>query len=62
MLGHDHFSLMMFVCLLRIFRPVREFFYSYGDVTINCEGLLILTYTQHSWLLRNEGSLAGSVV
>ena len=39
-----------FVCL--------EFFHSYGDVTINGEGLQILTFARHSWPLSSEGSLA----
>ena len=29
-------------------RPTREFFHSYGDVTITGEGLQILTYARHS--------------
>ena len=32
-------------------------FHSFGDVTITGEGLHILTYTWHSWALRNECSL-----
>ena len=31
--------------------------HSYGDVTITCEGLQILTYAQHFWPLSNEDSL-----
>ena len=34
----------------------REFFYSYGDVTIFGEGLQILTYARQSWHLNSEGS------
>ena len=33
-------------------------FHSYGDVTITSEGLQILNYARHSWLLSSEGSLA----
>ena len=32
--------------------------HSHGDVTITGEGLQILTYAQHSWLLGSEDSLA----
>ena len=42
-----------FVCLSH-----SRIFHSYGDVTITTEGLLILTYTRHSWQLSSEGSLA----
>ena len=40
-----------------IYRPTWAF-RTYGEVTIAGEGLHILTYARHSWLLRNEGSLA----
>ena len=46
----------MFVCLYGVFRPTREFFNSYGDVTIAGEGLQTLTYERHSWPLNSEGS------
>ena len=32
--------------------------HSYGDVTIDDEGLQILTYARHAWSLSREGSLA----
>ena len=32
-------------------------FHVYGDITIAGEGLQILTYARHFWLLSNEGSL-----
>ena len=41
-----------------VFRPTREFFHSYGDVTIACEGLQMLTCAWDSWPLSREGSLA----
>ena len=40
-----------------VYRPTWAF-RTYGDVTIAGEGLQIMTYARHSWLLRNEGSLA----
>ena len=45
-----------FVCLG--FIVPLENFHSYGDVTITCEGLQILTYGRHAWPLSSEGSLA----
>ena len=45
-------------CLFGVFRPTREFFYSFGDVTITGEGLQILTNARHLWPLSSEGSLA----
>ena len=60
LLGHDHLNLIVFVCLFVSLFVVKGFsshsriFYSYGDVTITCEGLLILTYTQLLWLFSNE--------
>ena len=47
-----------FICLIVVFHPTQEFFYSYGDATITGEGLQILTYAWHSWPLSSEGSLA----
>ena len=44
--------------LFVVFRPTRELFTSYGDVTIAGEGVQILTYARHSWLLSSYGSLA----
>ena len=44
--------------LLGVFHPTREFFHSYGDVTMTGERLQILTYAQHSWPLSSKGSLA----
>ena len=40
-----------------VYRPTWAF-RTYGDVTIAGEGLHILTYARHSWLLRSEDSLA----
>ena len=40
------------------FTSHSRIFHSYGDVTISCEGLQILTYTRQSWPLSSEGSLA----
>ena len=34
----------IFVCFVGILRPTREFFLSYGDVTITGDMLQILTY------------------
>ena len=45
------------VCLFGVFCPTRDFFHSYGDVTIAGEGLQILTYARHSWPLSSEVSL-----
>ena len=49
---------IFFVCfyMYGIYRPTREFFHSYGDVTITGEGLQILTYVRHSLSLSGEGS------
>ena len=47
----------LFVCLFRAFHPTRKFCHLYGDVTITGEGLRILTYTRHLWLLSSEGSV-----
>ena len=49
---------LFLVCLFGAFRPTREFFHSYGDVTIAGEGPQMLTYALHSWSLSSEGSLA----
>ena len=43
-------------CFFRLFGDVRPT--RYVDVTITGEGLYILTYTQHSWTLGIEVSLA----
>ena len=45
------------VCLFGVFLPTREFFHSYGDVTITGEELHILTYARHVWPLSSDGSL-----
>ena len=42
---------VFFACLFVVF-------HSYGDVTITGEGFQIFTYTQHSWSLSSDGSLA----
>ena len=47
---------MKLVCLG--FASHLRIFHSFGDVTITDEGLQILVYTQHSWPLSSEGSLA----
>ena len=39
------------------FCPIREFFHSYGDVTMAGEGLQILTYARRLWPLTSECSL-----
>ena len=52
------FVCFLFVCLYGVDRPTREFFHSYGDVTITDEGLQILTNARRSWPLSSEGALA----
>ena len=52
------YKYILFVSFFGVLRPTREFFHSYGDVTISCKGLHILAYTQHSWPLSSDGSLA----
>ena len=48
----------LFVCLfVWSLSSHSRIFHSYGDVTIACEGLQILTYARHSWPLSSEGSL-----
>ena len=47
----------VFFCL-EFFVPFEIFFHSFGDVTIACEGMQILTYARRFWLLSSEGSLA----
>ena len=49
--------LICFVCLFRVFRPIWEFFQSYGDSTIAGEVLHILSCAQRSWPL-SSGILA----
>ena len=49
------FDFCLFVCP---FTSHSKFFHSYEDVTNTNEGLQILTYTWHSWLMNSEGSLA----
>ena len=55
-------SFVCFVCLfvyLFVFLSSHSrIFHSHGDVTITSEGLQILIYARHSWLLSSEGSLA----
>ena len=46
----------LFVCLG--FSSHLRIFHSYGDITIDGEGLQILTYARHSWPLSSESSLA----
>ena len=45
----------LFVCLGFSHAKI---FVLYGDITITGEGLHILTYARHSWLLSSKGSLA----
>ena len=54
-----HMFVCLFVCLYGGFQPTREFFHSFGDVTITGKVLQIYTYTRHSWALSSEGSLTG---
>ena len=49
------FDIVLFVCL---FVCLFRIFLSFGYVTIAGEGLQILTFARHSWLLSSEGSLA----
>ena len=51
---------MGYICLFIYggFSSHSRIFHSYGDVTITCEGLQILSYARHSWPLSSEGSLA----
>ena len=42
---------------LALFTSDSILFHSYVDVTITGEGLQILTYARHSWLLSSEGYL-----
>ena len=51
-------SQCLFVCLFGVYCPVRDFFHSYGDVTITGEGLQISIYVRHSCLLSSEGFFA----
>ena len=44
--------------LFVVFRPTRELFTSYGDVTIAGEGLEIFTNARHLWPFSSKGSLA----
>ena len=49
----------MFLCLfVWVFSSHSRVFYSFGDVTIACEGLQVLTFARLSWPLSSEGSLA----
>ena len=48
---------VFFFCLFGVLSHSR-IFHSYGDVTIDGEGLQIFTYALHSWSLSSEGSLA----
>ena len=52
-------QICLFVCLFdwRL-SPHSRILHSYGDVTITCEGLQILTYARHSWPLSIKGSLS----
>ena len=48
-----------FVCLfVFVFFVPFENFHSYGEVTITCEGLQIMTNARLSWPLSSEDSLA----
>ena len=58
------FFVCLFVCFLFVcsfawgFSSHWRKFHSYRKVIITGEGLKILTYTRHLWLLSSEGSLA----
>ena len=56
-LSDPRLGVCMDVCL-EFFILLRIFSYSHGDVASIGEGLQILTYAQHLWLLSSEGSLA----
>ena len=47
-----------FVFFVWVFSSHSRIFHSYGDVTINGEGLQSLTYARHSWPLSCGCSLA----
>ena len=51
----DFFLINVFVSLFWGFLSHSRTIQSYGDVTISCEGLQILTYARHSWPLRSQG-------
>ena len=52
----------LYVCLfVQCFTSHSETFHSYGDFTIACVGLQILTYARHLWPLSSEGSLASHI-
>ena len=49
-------TIVLFVCMFfGVYRPIRKFFHSNGDVTITANFILI--YARHSWSLGCEGSL-----
>ena len=55
-----YYMYMHYLCLF-VFWSLSshsKIFHSYGDVSIAGEGLQILIYARHSWLLGSEGSLA----
>ena len=54
-----HFSnCWVLKCLFGVFCLTREFFNSYGNVTITGEGPQILIYAKQSWSVSSDGSLA----
>ena len=46
------------MCLFGVFSAHSRIFHSFEDFAITGEGLEILNYTRHLWLLGSEGSLA----
>ena len=52
--GNLQTSLLVKKCLFGFYRPTREFFHSYGDVTITAESVQILTYTRHSFISKGS--------
>ena len=53
-----NFKFYLLVCLFVWFFSHSRIFHSYGDVTIAGEGLQILNYARHLWLLSSEGYVA----
>ena len=52
------FFLLSFLFVSGLYHPTRDFFYSYGDVTITSEWLQYLTFARRSWSFSSKGSLA----
>ena len=45
------------ICLIALFLSLSKPIQPYDDVAIADEGLQVLTYSRHSWLLSSVGSL-----